>query len=134
MTSTGDIDYLFVYNILRKSSGISCILSNSAIYIGDGIFKGKLYDAGFYPVAVPSEGDSDQVKGDVYALPDPESVLKTLDTFEGCRSGGSPKGEFHRDKATIYLQNGDAVKAWIYIYNRPIEGLKVIASGDYLKG
>ena len=89
MTSTGDIDYLFVYNILRKSSGISCILSNSAIYIGDGIFKGKLYDAGL-PVAVPSEGDSDQVKGDVYALPDPESVLKTLDTFEGCRSRRAP--------------------------------------------
>jgi len=134
MTSTRDVDYLFVYNMLRKSSGISCILSNSAIYIGDGFFKGKLYDAGFYPGAVPSEGSSDQVKGDVYALYDSESVLRILDTFEGCGSGWSPIGEFYRDKATIYLKNGEAVKAWIYIYNRPIEGLKVIASGDYLEG
>ena len=135
MLSAPNVDYLFIYGILRRGRGriINCILNQRGIFIGDGIFRGKLYDIGHYPGAIPSSSSSDFVRGDVYLLPDPGSVLEVLDRFEGCIIDGSSKGEFCRKKANIFLESGRSVFAWVYIYNRAIEGLKEIPSGDYFR-
>ncbi len=135
MLSAPNVDYLFVYGILRRGRGrkINCILNQRGIFIGDGIFRGKLYDIGYYPGAIPSTGSSDFVRGDVYLLPEPRSVLEILDMFEGCIIDGSSRGEFYRKKANIFLESGKNVLAWVYIYNRAIDGLREIRSGDYFK-
>jgi gamma-glutamylcyclotransferase (GGCT)/AIG2-like uncharacterized protein YtfP len=127
--------------VLQKGPGgcINCALTKSGIFIGNGTFRGKLYKIGHYPGAIPSDGESDRVKGDVYLLPNPDDVLESLDRFEGCTYDERPgtecqdSGEFYRDRVTVHLENGDEVIAWVYIYNRPIEGLNVIPSGDYWK-
>jgi len=135
MTSAPNVDYLFVYGILRRGRGriINCILNQRGIFIGDGVFKGKLYDIGYYPGAIPSSGISDFVRGDVYLLPDPGSVLEILDIFEGCIIDGTSRGEFCRKKAKVFLESGKSVLAWVYIYNRAIDGLREIRSGDYFR-
>ncbi len=135
MISAPGADYLFVYGLLRRSPGrnIRCILTQRGIFIGDGIFRGRLYDIGHYPGAVPSNTSSDLVRGDVYLLPDPKSVLEVLDKFEGCVLDGSSDGEFCREKAAVFLENGERILAWVYIYNRATEGLRVVSSGDYFQ-
>lgn len=135
MLSAPCTDYLFVYGMLRRGRGrnINCILNQRGIFIGNGIFRGRLYDIGYYPGAVHSSRASDLVRGDVYLLPDPEMVLEILDMFEGCVLDGSSRGEFCREKAAVFLENGERVQAWVYIYNRATEGLRVVQSGDYFK-
>ncbi len=136
MLSSSGADYLFVYGVLRRGRGRSahCILDQRGIFIGNGLFRGRMYDIGHYPGAVPSNKASDLVRGDVYLLPDPDDILKILDMFEGYVFDGYSDGEFCREKAPVFLENGKNVLAWVYIYNRAIDGLKEIPSGDYFKG
>jgi len=126
--------YLFVYGTLRRDVAhpMHAVLAAHAEFIGAGTFQGKLYDLGGYPGAVPSERETDIVAGEVYALRDPAQVLAVLDRYEGC-ADDPPPTEFRREKATITLENGDQVEAWIYLYNWPTFGLPRIRSGDYVQ-
>jgi gamma-glutamylcyclotransferase (GGCT)/AIG2-like uncharacterized protein YtfP len=135
MFSPPDADYIFIYGMLRRGRGrhINCVLNQRGIFIGDGVFRGRLYDIGHYPGAVYSNSESDLVKGDVYLLPEPESVLEVLDRFEGCTPDGASRGEFFRERTTVFLENRRGVLALIYIYNRATEGLRVVQSGDYFE-
>jgi len=107
------------------------ILARYAHFVGEGIFMGKLYNIGEYPGAVPSNDPDDVVRGEVYALRDPKPVLRVLDDYEGCGQDDSSPTEFRREKVNISLESGRNINAWIYIYNRSTDGLKVIPSGDY---
>jgi len=128
-------NYLFVYGTLRKdlSNQMYHILARYADFVGEGTFRGKLYDIGEYPGVVPSNDPSDVVRGEVYALRDPDRVLKVLDQYEGCGPDDPSSTEFRREKVVISMENGEKVNAWIYIYNCPTNGLNVILLGDYLK-
>ncbi len=128
-------EYLFVYGTLRKDPKNQKyrILARHADFVGEGAFRGKLYDIGEYPGTIPSNRASDVVKGEVYALRNPNYALGRLDEYEGCGPDESYPTEFRREKKNIFLDNGEKVNAWVYIYNRPIKGLKAIPSGDYLK-
>jgi len=134
MSSIRNRDYLFVYGTLRKdiSNQMSLILAQHADFVGEGTFRGKLYDLGDYPGAVPSNEASDLVKGDVYALPNQKHVLRILDEYEGCGPDEFHPTEFRRERYSVDLNNGKTVDAWIYIYNRSTDGLEAIPSGDYL--
>ena len=124
---------IFVYGTLRKDSKNKMyhILARHADFVGVGTFMGKLYKIGEYPGTVPSDNPDDVVKGEVYALRDPNRVLKVLDDYEGCGQDDPSPTEFRRERVLISLENGEKINAWIYIYNRPTDGLKVIPSGDY---
>lgn len=41
--------------------------------------------------------------------------------------------EFRRVKENISMLDGRDLMAWVYLYNLPIAGLKLIRSGDYVK-
>ena len=124
---------IFVYGTLRKDSKnrMYRILSRDADFVGERTFIGKLYNIGEYPGAVHSSDPDEVVKGEVYALRNPNSILRVLDEYEGCGPGDPSSTEFRREKVNISLENGENINAWIYIYNRSIDGLKVIPSGDY---
>lgn len=130
---TRNKDYIFVYGTLRKDSKnqMYYILARYADFIGEGRFMGKLYNIGEYPGAVSSNDPDDVVRGEVYALRDPKQVLRVLDDYEGCGQDDPSPTEFRRERVLISLENGEKINAWIYIYNRPTDGLKVIPSGDY---
>jgi gamma-glutamylcyclotransferase (GGCT)/AIG2-like uncharacterized protein YtfP len=108
------------------------VLARHADFLSEGSFQGQLFDAGEYPGALPSSQPSHIVRGEVYTLRNPQLVLRILDEYEDVDSGNGAVSEFRRDEASIRLDNGSNVRAWIYLYNRPAQGLSVIPSGDYL--
>jgi len=120
-------DYLFVYGTLcqRMKHPLSHLLVHHGIFIGKGIFQGKLYDLGRYPGAVPSRKKTDLVTGEIYRLQNPKQVFDILDEYEGPR--------FKRTQVTIFFEEDARLLCWIYIYTHSISGRKIISSGDYVR-
>jgi gamma-glutamylcyclotransferase (GGCT)/AIG2-like uncharacterized protein YtfP len=119
--------YIFVYGTLRKqmSHPLSHLLECHGVFVGTGIFQGKLYDLGRYPGAVPSTTKTDLVTGEVYRLQQPDKVLEVLDEYEGPR--------FKRTRVTIFFGEDRQISTWIYLYARSVAGRRIIVSGDYVQ-
>jgi len=64
-------DNLFVYGTLRKKNSTSArvFLTQHFDFVGKTTFRGKLYDLGGYPGAVPSDKPSDVILGKLHRLP-----------------------------------------------------------------
>ena len=141
-----DPKFIFVYGTLRKGAGhpMNRALEAHATHAGMGCFPGKLYDLGSYPAAVPYNGvphhEGGMVTGDLYRLHRPERILPLLDRYEGCTDMDGSGADYRREARTVRRvrlldgkqPDGESVQGWIYLYNRPTDGLKVIPSGDYL--
>lgn len=97
---------------------------------GRGTIRGKLFDLGLYPAAVPSsEG---RVHGEVFGVDDPERVLSALDAIEGYEPGSPDTSLYVRRAVTATLDDGTELDAWAYFYNAPLGQAPAISSGDYL--
>jgi gamma-glutamylcyclotransferase (GGCT)/AIG2-like uncharacterized protein YtfP len=120
-------DHLFVYGTLcqRMKHPLSHLLVHNGIFIGKGIFQGKLYDLGRYPGAVPSGKKTDVVTGEVYRLLNPKQVFDILDEYEGPR--------FKRSQVAIFFEEGNRLSCWIYLYTHSTSGRRIIPSGDYVR-
>lgn len=121
-------DYIFVYGTLRNgaNSEMSRLLAEHAEFVDDAAYQGKLYKVDDYPAAVPSDDPNDLVQGEVYLLHQADAVLPLLDRYEEFGPEFSEPNEYIRRKQTVALNNGGTVSAWVYIYNRPTEGLERI--------
>lgn len=107
-------------------------LEAHASHAGPGTFPGILYDLGSYPAAVPDR-EGGLVTGELYRLRQPEQILPLLDRYEGCTDMDGSETNYRREVKPVQLPDGESVQAWIYLYNRPTAGLKVIPGGDYLE-
>jgi gamma-glutamylcyclotransferase (GGCT)/AIG2-like uncharacterized protein YtfP len=127
-------DLLFVYGTLRRDtrSEMFRLLEKYADFVSEGSYQGRLYRVVDYPGAVPSDDASERVKGEVYALTEPEVVLKKLDRYEECGPGFVEPREYFRCREEIMLSDNTTLHAWVYIYNRPVDHLERIPSGDFL--
>lgn len=126
-------DLLFVYGTLRRSTAHQGHeLLSPATFIGPGEFQGRLYDLGNYPGMVPSGNPADIVHGEVYRLHDLRATLTRLDHYEGCAGTCPPPTEYVHVVADVSLSDGTFVKAHLYLYQRSLDGLRRIESGDYL--
>ena len=126
-------DHLFVYGTLRRSADHpkhGLILP--ATFIGPGRFPGRLYDLGSYPGVVASDDPADRVHGEVYRLHDPAATLARLDVYEGCGAANPPPTEYARSEETVRSSDGEAIRAYVYLYRWPLGGARRIVSGDYL--
>lgn len=107
---------IFVYGSLRRKQGNSHWMTN-AQSLGDHTEKDfVLYSLGHYPGAVPGDG---AVVGEVYRID-----AATLSELDALRTQG---GEYKR-----HLIQTPYGSAWMYVYQRPTEGLIKIDSGDWL--
>jgi gamma-glutamylcyclotransferase (GGCT)/AIG2-like uncharacterized protein YtfP len=130
-----ELPYLFVYGTLRGAANTewSRFLSTASRFVGSGRTHGALFHVGGYPgMTVCSDGET-SVRGEVYLLNDPSSLLPLLDAHEGCGPGDPPPHEFERQVVTVQLDCGRAVEAWSYIYSLATGDKARIASGDYLQ-
>ncbi len=127
--------YLFVYGTLRRDGGSEMIrlLTLYGECVGDAAFQGKLYKIGRYPGVVPSDDPSDLVRGEVYRLRAPGLVLLSLDQYEECGPDSPEPTEFVRRMEAVRLGSGETIRAWVYLYNRPTEGLERVPGGDFLQ-
>ncbi len=120
-------DHLFVYGTLRGDTGhpASGLLERRARQVGYGLLRGRLYDLGAYPAAVRSSEPAHRVRGLVYRLePGLREVLLTeLDEYEGA--------EYRREVASVRLESGETVSAWVYWYARTPPPGRLLAGGDY---
>lgn len=133
MTDTGA--YLFVYGTLRKGllSPMSAFLVQEADFVSEGYLQAKLYNVGRYPGAILSAVPAERVRGDVFWLRQADALFKLLDDYEECTDRHEQPYEYKREVVGIVTPDETKLSAWAYLYNRPVETLLRIASGDYLQ-
>jgi gamma-glutamylcyclotransferase (GGCT)/AIG2-like uncharacterized protein YtfP len=126
-------NYLFIYGtLLNKQNEFGAYLNRNCSFYADGKFKGRLYDVGEYPGAVLDADGSDYVYGKVYLLNNTDDVLDRLDDYEGFGPEQDQPNLFVRELTNIKTANA-LIVCWVYLYNLPIDGFKLIASGKYFK-
>jgi gamma-glutamylcyclotransferase (GGCT)/AIG2-like uncharacterized protein YtfP len=125
--------YLFVYGtLLDDRNEFGAYLKDNCSFYKKAKFKGKLYDIGEYPGAVPDPHNGAFVFGSIFRMNNSETVLQRLDYYEGFGRDHQQPNEFIR--ALVEVETGDKpVKCWIYLYNLPVDDLWHIASGDYME-
>jgi gamma-glutamylcyclotransferase (GGCT)/AIG2-like uncharacterized protein YtfP len=135
---------LFVYGTLRNIAGrngsaepeqaarIRAQLQRNGQWLGRGYCRGRLYRVGWYPALVPSPLATDQVRGEVFRLLRPQSLLAILDKYEGFIERAPSSSHYLRERATVTMDDGHVLTAWVYRYNRPTASLERIESGDFL--
>ncbi len=127
-------DLLFVYGTLRRAAAHPMHrLLHPAAFLGPGQFQGRLYHLGNYPGVVPSDDPADVVHGEVYRLHEPAAILARLDEYEGCAGTASTATEYVRVVRNVRLAgSGGTAWAHLYLYQRPLAGVRRILSGDFL--
>jgi gamma-glutamylcyclotransferase (GGCT)/AIG2-like uncharacterized protein YtfP len=122
---------LFVYGTLMKGLGEDWQDKVGARLIGHGRISAKLYDLGDYPGAVTSEDARRHVEGEVYQLDDPDLATKILDQHEEFFPPDIGKSLFVRKELPVAMRDGTQKRAWVYLYNRPVNETDSIPSGNY---
>lgn len=127
-------EYIFVYGTLQTAANnaMSRFLMQYSKIIGKGFMFGKLYKISWFPGAVRSETD-DKVYGTVFKLNPEHDVFKTLDDYEGFYKNDITASLFIRELTEVFLEDGDRLSAWVYLYNQNIVDAPQIISGDFLK-
>jgi gamma-glutamylcyclotransferase (GGCT)/AIG2-like uncharacterized protein YtfP len=130
------IYHLFVYGSLRRGfhSHAYEYISRFFNFVGEAKAKGKLYDLGEYPAAIPTLEEV-FIKGELYFIQDPSEfswAIGQLDDYEGVNVEEGEKQLYRRELADVYM-NDKIIFAWIYWYNGEVNGKPVVASGDILE-
>ena len=126
---------LFVYGSLLsgfKSPAYEYI-SRFFNLVGKAKVKGKLYDMGEYPAAIPTSDDG-FIQGELYEIKNEAEfswAIGQLDDYEGVLVEPNEKPLYRREIADIYV-NDAIVPAWIYWYNGIVSDKPVVTSGDIL--
>ena len=124
-------ELVFFYGTLMKGferAGRSRVEAKLAP-MGRGTIGAALFDLGIYPAAIPSS-DS-RVKGEVYRISEPDSVLPVLDELEGHRPSEPDTSLYRRIETPVTMDDGQVAQAWVYFYNAPLGQAQRIESGDY---
>ena len=126
-------EQVFFYGTLRTGfdstgrAGIDALLR----FCGRGWIDAKLFDLGIYPAAVPATDA--RVRGEVFEISDPPTVLAALDRIEGHRPTEPERSLYNRVRVPATLDDGRTEHVWVYFYNAPLGRAPRIASGDYLE-
>mgnify|MGYP001626156955 FL=1 len=126
---------LFVYGTLRScnDNDVRRDLSKNSSYVGEAYYRGKLYLVDSYPALISSDDPSDKVIGEVYRLHNSETIEK-IDKYEECGELFPKPYEFIRVQDVVTMIDSRAsVECFVYLYNRKVEGLTRIKSGDFCK-
>lgn len=104
-------------------------LDQRARFVGVGRVSGRLYDLGRFPGMVPAETTQDWVRGDLFELTEGPDTLGELDRYE---NGGAPASPlYERQLASVILEDGKDIPAWVYWYRGEVKESHRISSGDY---
>lgn len=107
-----------------------CLNSN---VLGKAYIHGKLYKISWFPGVLLSNDVSEKVYGTLFKLNSVSKTLKVLDDYEGFNESNINESLFKREITTVFLENGNTINAWVYLYNQNIENKQRILSGDFLK-
>ncbi|HKN75177.1 MAG TPA: gamma-glutamylcyclotransferase family protein [Candidatus Acidoferrum sp.] len=125
---TGSLpQYIFFYGSLKRGGEAHERLRGRVRFISPGRIRADLYrlSGQEYPGAVLTTSPNRFVKGDLFLLQDPEKTLRDLDEFEGV-----DEGLFRRELVDAWAR-GRRIKAWAYLYGRPLTDANLIPAGIY---
>lgn len=130
------ITKLFVYGSLRSGfrNPAYDYLTCHFQLIGEAVVKGKFFDKGDFPVAVPVSNEH-FIHGELYELNQESEfvwVFGQLDDYEGVNVEPEETPLYRREPVTVYL-NGTETRAWIYWYNGNTASLPELPIGDVMK-
>lgn len=128
--------YLFVYGSLRSGfhSPAYEYISRYFDLVSNGKVKGKLYDLGEYPAAIPTDEET-YIIGELYHIKEVSEfswAIGQLDDYEGLNVEEGETQLYRRELQEV-ITDGKPYTAWIYWYNQAIEGKPLVASGDMLE-
>ena len=131
-----DTHLLFVYGSLRSGFHHPAYQYMAQYFqlIGSAMVKGKLYDMGDYPVALPTTEEK-FIQGELYAVNENNDfsyVIAQIDDYEGLHTEDGEPSLYKRELVTVYV-NGETVTAWAYWYNGTVYGLPELPIGDVLE-
>lgn len=124
---------LFVYGSLRSGFQYAAYQYISRYFhlVGNATVKGKLYDNGEYPVALPTEEEK-FITGELYEITNASEfsyAIGQLDDYEGLYAEAGETPLYKRETVTVYCNN-QQYTAWIYWFNGTVDGLSEIETGD----
>lgn len=133
---SNEVYKLFVYGSLRSGfrNPVYGYLTKYFHLLGEAVVKGKLYDMGEFPVAVPTDEEK-YISGELYAINNPLEftwAIGQLDDYEGLDTEEGEQPLYKREQVRAY-QKGQPFDAWIYWFNHPVAGKPEIESGDLLQ-
>jgi gamma-glutamylcyclotransferase (GGCT)/AIG2-like uncharacterized protein YtfP len=102
--------------------------------MGEAVVKGKLFDHGEFPVAVPTNEEK-FISGELYCINNPLEfswAIGQLDDYEGVSAEPDEIQLFRRELVDVFIENS-TTRAWIYWYNGSVEGKPFIESGDLIQ-
>jgi gamma-glutamylcyclotransferase (GGCT)/AIG2-like uncharacterized protein YtfP len=123
------LTHLFVYGSLKSNfkNKFARRLAREGTLLGSARMAGRLYRVRWYPLCYPglrpSRQSTDWVIGELYRLRMPLRTLPVLDGYEDA--------QYRRVRREAVLDNGEAVRCWVYLYGRPLSEHRRIASGEY---
>lgn len=128
-----NITKLFVYGSLRRGFHHPAYdyISKHFILISEAKVKGRLYDMGDYPAAIPLAEDC-FIVGELHELKKAgefEWAIEQLDDYEGLKPEEGEAPLFKRELTDVFYNN-QSTKAWIYWFNQDVTGHPLIPSGD----
>ena len=124
-------NYLFVYGtLLDESNEFAIYLKQNCSYYSKGRFRSRLYDLGEYPGAIADENYPGYIYGSIFELKNTAETLKHLDDYEGFGEDQEQPNLFIREMAEVETDSR-RINCWVYLYNLPVEGFRVIKSGNY---
>ena len=113
-------NYLFVYGTLlpgRAPREIATVVEKLRP-VGDGFVRGRLYDLGEYPGAIPAK-TGQLITGKIFEIPEEADLLKRLDEYEEFDAAAPEGSLFLRKKWPVTRTAGKRrLLCWIYVYNR----------------
>ena len=130
------IQLLFVYGSLRSGFHGPAFqyITPYFKHLADGKVKGRLYDLGDYPAALPATDDH-FIIGELYQANSPDEfnwAISQLDDYEGVHPEEGEVQLYERTVTTVYTNDGE-YPAWIYWYKCDVTDKPVIESGDVLE-
>ena len=128
--------FLFAYGTLQPGCAPAHIADLAAKLrpVGEGFVRGKLYDLGGYPGAVPDANSESRIFGTVMELPEDPEILRRLDAYEEYDPRSPDTSEYVREPCEIELTAAGMLECWIYRYNWKPDASRVIASGAWRPG
>jgi gamma-glutamylcyclotransferase (GGCT)/AIG2-like uncharacterized protein YtfP len=126
---------LFVYGTLRKGFHHQAYeyITRYFDFVAEAKVKAVMVDKGDFPAAAPVETEN-YVVGELYKIRNQSEfdyAFAQLDDYEGlCVEEGEVP--LYRREIVIADTGNEKVAAWVYWYNRSVEGYPLIESGDIL--
>lgn len=106
------------------------ILQQHSVFIGMARVMGQLYQVAGYPGLTLGQ-PAYPVLGELYRLMDTTIIWPILDRYEGVGSGFTEPYEYTKQQIQVWCDDGQEYWATTYLYNRPVQHLTLIASGDF---